>query len=165
LSDLRIEKILIDRERRYCRILDIQNIYKKPLLVGRINYPGSSKCTPASEACFAQLKLLLGSTFSCEVVHSELLKDLDGETQILVINDDPINIKKKAVELEESHALGRLFDIDVIDMNGCPVSRTSIGFESRLCLICDQPALECVRAQRHELSDVLAVIYGLTKDI
>ena len=59
--------------------------------------------------------------------------------------------KLKTCNIEDTHPLGRLFDLDVIDTDGVPVSRESIGQSPRKCLICVlsvtmKPAIACVTA-------------------
>ena len=57
--------------------------------------------------------------------------------------------------LEDSVALGRLFDIDVIQTDGMKISRTDLGFSTRKCLICNQEAFVCSRARTHSVKELL----------
>lgn len=60
-----------------------------------------------------------------------------------------LEAKRVAASLEEEHPLGRLFDLDVIDPTGTPVSRSAIGLEPRRCLLCQQEARYCMRNHTH----------------
>ena len=64
--------------------------------------------------------------------------------------------KLKTCNIEDTHPLGRLFDLDVIDIDGIPVSRETIG--PRKCLICDNEARYCMRNRTHTLNELSAKI-------
>ena len=66
--------------------------------------------------------------------------------------------KQKTCIIEDTHPLGRLFDLDVIDNDGVPVSRESIGQSPRKCLICDNEARYCMRNRTHTLNELSAKI-------
>ena len=66
--------------------------------------------------------------------------------------------KQKTCSIEDTHPLGRLFDLDVIDTDGVPVSRESIGQSPRKCLICDNEARYCMRNRTHTLNELSAKI-------
>jgi holo-ACP synthase len=51
------------------------------------------------------------------------------------------------VALEQSHPLGRLWDLDVICPQDGHVGRLSLGLHMRRCLVCDEPAHVCSLAQ------------------
>lgn len=62
--------------------------------------------------------------------------------------------KRMACEIEDSHQLGRLFDIDVILPNGEPMPRTAIGLKPRKCLLCDNEARYCMRNRSHTSQEI-----------
>jgi phosphoribosyl-dephospho-CoA transferase len=52
-------------------------------------------------------------------------------------------------------------DLDVIEPTGetvAPVSRDRVGEEPRLCLLCDRPARECMRAHTHGFGEIVQTI-------
>ena len=69
-----------------------------------------------------------------------------------------LEAKRMACRIEEEHPLGRLFDIDVIDPTGTPVSRQSIGVEPRRCLLCEREARYCMRNHTHSREELQARI-------
>ena len=69
--------------------------------------------------------------------------------------------KRLAVEFEQSHPWGRCFDVDILDANGVPVSRSALDLPERSCLCCDRPARLCARERTHALSELLAAIDSL----
>ena len=66
--------------------------------------------------------------------------------------------KREACRIEDTHPLGRLFDLDVIDADGVPVSRESIGQSPRKCLVCDNEARWCMRNRTHSMAELTARI-------
>ena len=60
--------------------------------------------------------------------------------------------------IEDNHPLGRLFDIDVLDNDGIPVKRETVGSQPRRCLICDNEARYCMRNRTHTPQELNAKI-------
>ena len=63
-------------------------------------------------------------------------------------------IKKMMVDLEETHPLGRLFDIDVYDASGAAFGRSQLGAQVRRCLLCDGAAKVCGRSRQHSVEEL-----------
>ena len=59
-------------------------------------------------------------------------------------------LKARMCVLEEADALGRLFDIDVIDADGRKLERTT----ERRCLICSGPVRACARSRAHSAREL-----------
>lgn len=62
--------------------------------------------------------------------------------------------KTLACDIEQHHPLGRLFDVDVIQKDGVPVSRETIDRAPRRCLICEQEARYCMRNHSHTQEEI-----------
>ena len=75
--------------------------------------------------------------------------DALGPYGIFHIALDAVDTKRMAMELESGHPAGRLLDLDVFDDAGRQVDRSSLGLAPRPCLLCPEPALACIRTQRH----------------
>ncbi|MBR1707120.1 MAG: citrate lyase holo-[Bacteroidales bacterium] len=69
-----------------------------------------------------------------------------------------VEAKRLAVRLEETHPLGRLFDIDVIRPDGEPMPREAVGSGPRKCLLCDRDARFCMRNHTHSYQELLSKI-------
>lgn len=63
-------------------------------------------------------------------------------------------IKRGCITLEELHPLGRLWDFDVICLESGSLSRQSLGWAGRRCLLCHEPAHACSRSRRHPTEQV-----------
>ena len=78
-----------------------------------------------------------------------LNESYDGPYYIGIIADsDSTVIKRKTIEIEEQHPLGRLIDLDVYDSSG-PVSRSDLGFSPRTCFLCGDIAFHCIKSHKH----------------
>ena len=131
---------------------------------------GSGMDTPCSAACHSER--------AQRVEESHLLfseeRDLDTGFEAYFVVDVPVlEAKRLCCQIEDSHPLGRLMDIDVLRSpigSGMtsPVSRTEIGLPERRCLLCDKPARECMRAHTHtreELEDKILSMLEATLTI
>ena len=91
----------------------------------------------------------------------EETNDLEtGFEAFFIVDGQPLEVKKAEVEIEDTHPLGRLMDLDVIGPEG-PVGRASIGLQERRCLICEKPARYCMRAGSHTQDELIAKIKQL----
>ena len=82
-------------------------------------------------------------SYELGVTNDECLIERDLETgyEAYLITPLPLlEAKRIAVQIEDAHPLGRLFDIDIIDKDGVPVSRARVGSRPRRCLVCDREA-------------------------
>ena len=92
-------------------------------------------------------------------------RDLNTGYEAYLITPMPLlEAKRVAVEIEDTHPLGRLFDIDVIDKQGIPVSRDRVGGQPRRCLVCDHEARYCMRMRWHTQEEIWARIKQMTDD-
>ena len=69
-----------------------------------------------------------------------------------------VQIKKllATIDIEETHPLGRLFDMDVYDKTGNGISREQLGAPPRRCLLCGQGAKSCGRSRSHTIEELYA---------
>lgn len=74
-----------------------------------------------------------------------------GPQALWAVNGAALEIKRAAMALEDQHGLGRLWDLDVIDVDGRSLSRQQLDAPVRRCLVCDQAAHACARSGRHAL--------------
>lgn len=88
-----------------------------------------------------------------------ITRDLEtGYEAYVVTNKSQHDAKMIACGIEDSHPLGRLFDIDVLDPDGFPMKREMVGFSPRRCLMCDNEARYCMRNRTHTPQELNAKI-------
>jgi len=155
-------KLLAVREQREQRRLHIHSHLQQPLVQISLNIPGPNKMPPGAEKLFSwglrQVLDLLPSVESCSHGH-----DLLGPWTLLGTDRNAELIKQQTVELENETPAGRLIDIDIYDHNGRQLGRRELGFPPRRCLVCGEPAVDCIRQQRHSEKELKARINALLK--
>lgn len=87
--------------------------------------------------------------------------DALGPYAIIALAIDPQTAKQRCIELETAQPAARLIDLDVYSAAGVQVDRTSLGFAARSCLVCQAPAVDCIRLKRHTLDEVIAKTHEL----
>ena len=106
---------------------------------------------------------LLTNELKAEAGECLVERDLNTGYEAYLITTLPLlEAKRVAVDIEDTHPLGRLFDIDVIDAQGIPVSRDRVGGQPRRCLVCDHEARYCMRMRWHTQEEIWARIKQMT---
>ena len=77
-----------------------------------------------------------------------------GPEMLMVVDADAPALKHTLMAIEDQHPLGRLWDVDVINIGGVSLSRKHFGLPARRCLICEHPAHDCARSRQHTLADL-----------
>ncbi|MGL6201522.1 MAG: citrate lyase holo-[acyl-carrier protein] synthase [Lachnospiraceae bacterium] len=152
-----LEEMLSCRERRAACQQTFLSKYHCPVISFCLNIPGPVKTNPELLKVFKIGKeeiIAFLQHMQIPVVGLVVFNDNTGDEFIACVDGPSQTIKQKTTMIEESHPLGRLFDIDVIDVNGEKLSRN--GY--RKCLICDQQAQECARARRHTVEEMQSCI-------
>lgn len=153
-----LEEFLLMREKRVVIQNEVIENFKNPILVLRANYPGEEKNSFVAKYIVEIIKNEILEIFNSQIIYSKKIESIEGPTYIYSINYSGKNIKKIAMEIEESHILGRCVDIDVFDNNGYPFSRKDFGGEKRQCLLCNDMAFVCARTKKHTQKDVQIAI-------
>ena len=108
---------------------------------------------------------LLTNELKAEAGECLVERDLNTGYEAYLITPLPLlEAKRVAVDIEDTHPLGRLFDIDVIDAQGIPVSRDRVGGQPRRCLVCYHEARYCMRMRWHTQEEIWARIKQMTDD-
>jgi holo-ACP synthase len=159
-----INRILMDREKRYNKILDLIDEHKRAVVCGKINYPGNNKNTPEVKKAFTILMKKIKSIFGPLLMHLEILIGDDGPAVILVVDRNIFEAKELALVIEEEAGIGRVFDVDIYKVDGASVSRIEINQNPRNCFLCGEDARICTRLQKHKIDEVLGYVNNIIKD-
>ena len=148
-----IEEILDCREKRVAIQNKMIKKYNKPVISFTMNIPGPIKVNNKIKKAFDIGKNLILENLkenNIKVLEIQELNENTGNELFISINSLAEKIKNITVAIEESCELGRLFDIDVIDVNFEKLSRKSF----RKCLICEEQAQECGRSRKHSVKEL-----------
>lgn len=156
-----LDEILHAREQRAARQRHALNCYRLPLISVTLVTPGAVKHTAAWQRLMVSAKAEIAAICRTQEWASVWESDYDertGPVWMAAVCAPPKALKRAMCELEEHHPLGRLWDIDVLDVEGISLSRSALGIPARKCLICKAPAHSCARSRRHPLSLLLKEI-------
>lgn len=100
----------------------------------------------------------------------ERLESVAGGTALLAVDCEALSLKAIALDVEDRLPWGRLLDIDVLAPEGAPprpvpVRRENLGRSPRTCLVCGEPAFECMRARRHAAEELAAAVEALLRGV
>jgi len=148
-----IDEILDCREKRVAIQNKMIKKYNKPVISFTMNIPGPIKTNNKVKKAFDIGKNLILENLkenNIKVLEIQELNENTGNELFISVNSLAEKIKNMTVAIEESCELGRLFDIDVIDINFKKLSRKSF----RNCLICEEQAQECGRSRKHSVKEL-----------
>lgn len=137
---------------------------QQSLIVARAAVKAMRKAYNISDDLLPETELLTNE-LKIETRECLVERDLNTGYEAYLITPLPLlEAKRVAVDIEDTHPLGRLFDIDVIDAQGIPVSRDRVGGQPRRCLVCDHEARYCMRMRWHTQEEIWARIKQMTDD-
>lgn len=154
--------MLLCRERR-AQIQDtFLSQYHCPVISFCMNIPGPVKTNEKIRAAFENGKTALLTRLeqsSAEIKNFLEIHEKTGDELLLAVDYPAQDIKDLTTEIEETHPVGRLFDLDVIDTDGQKLSRNTY----RKCIICGCQAQECARTRKHTVEEMQAKIEEMLK--
>ena len=162
-------QMLDARERRVKRQKELIGQYGKPLLCFTMNIAGPVKISPLIRRGFRAGCKALEERLPMETVkHTEFSEEITGCEAIYVVDMEPLVLKSIATAVEDSHGLGRLFDMDVIGADLCKLDREAVGGGSRDCIVCGAPGRGCASRRLHSVEQLqratAAILEGYFRD-
>ena len=157
--DVGLQAILDAREARWLRRLELCR--RGTLLTLTMNVPGPDKNPARWNNAHRTITAILTDDLRGHLLHFEERETPAGAESCFVTDLPADGLKQYAVDMEETHPIGRLLDLDVMDREGTPVGRETLGLPPRLCLCCDREGRECARERRHSLAQLFSKADGL----
>lgn len=124
------------------------------LLFFSLNLPGDRKTGARADRLFRWGERALLAALPVQAVEAGC--DALGPFALYRLPITARQAKLAAIEVELAHPAGRLLDLDLYDSTGLPVDRVSLGIPPRACLLCQEAALACIRARRHDSASLQA---------
>lgn len=117
-----------------------------------LNIAGAVKTFPFARAAFREEVRELSDRLSrFSVLKTEVYEKNTGDCAFFLLKSQAIQVKKFLVSVEESHPLGRLFNLDVCGPDGISVKRHNLGLLPRTCLVCGEDAHVCAEKKSHSM--------------
>ena len=155
-----VNNYLEARDQRQVALVEALGDGHRAVVFLSLNVPGAEKAPRGSGALFSWALREIQATCP-PFVPLAVSQDALGHFAIVATGRAPVAVKRIAVALEASHPAGRLVDLDVYLASGEQIGRRELGYPARTCLLCDQPAVDCMRLKRHAHDEVVARTYEL----
>ncbi len=119
-----------------------------------MNVAGPEKTSPLIERAAREVVRLIDSKIAAYTV-SEKREEYpkSGPVSFFSVSADAKVLKEIMVEIEERHPIGRLLDIDVLDVDGKKLCRPT----ERGCMICGAPGRACAAGRLHPVSELVSL--------
>ena len=156
MTEVSLYDILLAREKRVRLQDDMINRFQSPIISFTMNIAGPQKNSALIRRAFRVGLDYLDSAIaesSVKFKHIDLLNPA-GPLAIYSLDLDIMDIKNICVEAEEKTALGRLFDMDVIDTSHNKISRSS----ERGCIVCGAPGRACAAGRIHPINEIVSTM-------
>lgn len=163
--EVTLMQMLTAREVRAERQRAMIKQFKRPIISFSMNIPGPVKDSPLIRRGFLSgCEVLDGAFDSGVVLFREIYPAVTGWVALYVLDMEPREIKEITTAIEDSHGLGRLFDMDVIGPGGHKLDREAVGGGSRDCIVCGAPGRGCASRRLHSLEELQGAVERILKD-
>jgi triphosphoribosyl-dephospho-CoA synthase len=150
------------RQRELNRILgQVRAEDAASLLSISANVPGCDKHRPGIARLLRGAMDSLQKSIGLKVLF--IRRDILGPFHIASSNQRPIDAKRTALLIEAEDPSSRLLDVDVYRPDGSQVDRAGLGLPPRPCLVCAEPARECILLRRHSDPELLVRVDSLLR--
>lgn len=157
MREVTLEEIMSAREERAYLQKSILEKFHSTLISFTMNIPGPVKDSPLIRRTFDLGCKKLDSCLESEkisVLHREEKCQWTGCELLLAVDEDPIKIKKLCTAIEDEDAIGRLFDMDVIDKDGNKLDREMVNGGQRNCIVCGKSGRGCASRRVHDAKEL-----------
>ncbi len=161
MNDVNLMQMLAAREQRVQRQTALRQKYRCPLICFTMNIAGPIKTSPLIERAFRygleQLKRQLPKE---QILYQNTEISNTGCEALFAVNVDAAVLKEICVAIEESSSVGRLFDMDVLDVGGNKLERT----RERGCIVCGAHGRGCAARRLHDVPTLQATTRNIIQE-
>lgn len=161
MGEVTLLEMLSAREERVKAQSRLLKEYGCPIISFTMNIAGPQKTSPLIERAFDEgIKSLICSIPAEKIIKKEIFKLKTG-CECYISADLPADeLKKICVGIEEKNSLGRLFDMDVIDISGKKLEREN----ERGCIICGKKGRGCAASRAHSVEELKSATYKIISE-
>lgn len=163
IREVGVADMLRARDERCLRQQSLLKEYGLPVLSFTMNIAGPVKTDGLIRCAFFEGVSCIARTLKARriaVVQEIQTLEFTGNEQLWAVDADAAMLKKWMLEIEETHPLGRLFDIDVLNETGEKLARST----HRKCLICGGDVHICGRSRTHSAQELYRKVREIIRD-
>lgn len=164
MVEVTLMQMLNAREVRAERQKALLAHFGKPVISFSMNIPGPVKDSKLIRRGFRAGCQALDGSFEKELIlHREVHPAVTGWEALYVLDVEPLGVKKITTAIEDTHGLGRLFDMDVIGPDHQKLDRETVGGGSRNCIVCGAPGRGCASRRTHTVKSLQSAVDQIFK--
>ena len=161
MQEVTLSEMLDARDRRVALQTRLLQQYGTPLVCFTLNIAGPIKVSPLIERAFYEgVRILEHRLPEQRVLHREVEVSVAGCQAMFCVNTDAVTLKAVCTAIEDDCALGRLFDMDVLNTDGIKLERNMM----RGCIVCGSPGRGCAARRLHTVEELQRVTERIITD-
>ncbi len=163
MSEVTLQEVLDARERRAEAQRQLLKRLALPLISFTMNIPGPVKDSPMIRRGFDEgLRMLESALGEAGIVcvSGQVTRADTGNEFLCAVRASAAEVKEICTRIEDGTAMGRLFDMDVIGLDGQKLARE----KERRCLVCGAAGRGCASRRLHSLEELNAAVTSLLRE-
>lgn len=165
--EVTLTEMLEAREARVQAQEGLRERYGAPVISFTLNIAGPVKDSPLIRRAFRwgqeQLRAGLRAGRLEALWQGENLAPTGCEG-LYAVNGTAREVKALCVSIEDGSPLGRLFDMDVLDIDGRKLDREEVGGGPRNCIVCGAPGRGCASRRVHSVEELQTATRRILED-
>ena len=165
--EVTLMEMLEAREVRAGRQRELLERYARPVVSFTLNIAGPVKNGPVIRRAFREGLLRLEDALAARglrPLHQEEVDRPTGCEALWVVDGPARTVKELCAGIEDRDALGRLFDLDVLDPEGGKWDREALGLPPRPCLVCGKAGKGCASRRLHPVEEIQEKTQTILRD-
>lgn len=165
--DVTLTEVLQAREARAAAQEALLSAHGLPVVSFCLNIAGPVKNSPVLRRAFQEGLCRLDAALTAAGLRTEDRVEIDRPTgceALWVVRGTGRQVKELCLELEDAEALGRLFDLDVLEPGHGKWSRSELGRPPRRCLVCGAEGKGCASRRLHRVEELQAATGQILRD-
>ena len=162
MREVTLQEVLDARDRRAEEQRRLLALHGRPLLSFTMNIPGPVKNSPMIRRAFDEgLRMLDDALGEAGIVCAsrQITHTAPGNEFLCAVKASAAAVKEICTRIEDGSPMGRLFDMDVIGLDGQKLARK----EERRCMVCGAVGRGCASRRLHSLEELTGAVKSILR--